>query len=75
MLFNLKVLRTSLNMTQEEFSALIGCNRANYCRIEAGKRRARTDFWGKVQAAANIENSKMWELIRNTERGRKACEE
>lgn len=75
MLFNLKVLRTSLNMTQEEFSALIGCGRANYCRIEAGKRRARTDFWEKVQAAANIENSKMWELIRNTEKGRKACEE
>lgn len=75
MLFNLKVLRTSLNMTQEEFSALIGCSRANYCRIEAGKRRARTGFWEKVQAAANIENSKMWELIRNTEKGRKACEE
>lgn len=75
MLINLKVLRSSLNMTQGEFAALIGCNRANYCRIEAGKRRARTDFWQRVQQAAKVSNKDMWELIINTEKGHTTCEE
>ena len=75
MLLNLRVLRSSLNLTQEEFAALIGCNRANYCRIEAGKRQARMGFWQKVQKAANIDDSNMWELIINTEKGHRTCEE
>lgn len=75
MLLNLKVLRSSLNLTQEEFAALIGCNRANYSRIEAGKRQARMGFWQKVQKAANVNNSDMWDLIINTEKGLRTCEE
>lgn len=75
MLLNLKVLRSSLNLTQEEFAARIGCNRANYSRIEAGKRKARIGFWQNVQKAANIDDSNMWELIINTEKGHRTCEE
>lgn len=60
---NLKVLRVRLNLTQDEMADKIGCARATYAAIEAGKREGRKEFWISLQKTYNIPNEKMWELI------------
>lgn len=42
---NLKALRDSLNMTQEEFGKSIGLAKSTYNNYETGVREPKSDFW------------------------------
>lgn len=53
---NLKLLRVKHGLTQEEFAALIGCNRGTYSAIESGKRNARGMFWRAIERTFPAEN-------------------
>lgn len=64
---NLEVFRIRKHMTHEEISKEIGCNRATYSAIEGGKRDGRQAFWKKLQAAFDIPEAEMWELMKNDE--------
>lgn len=69
MLINLKIIRASLNLSQGQFAALLGCTRSHYVSVECGRGRGSIDFWRGVQEIAAVPDSRMWELIRNTEKG------
>lgn len=60
----LRVFRTKQKMTQAEFAAKVGFSRSQYALIEQGNRNGTQDFWNKLQAAFNIANSDMWELMK-----------
>lgn len=64
---NLKVFRTKQKMTQEEMANCIGYMRATYSAIESGKRNGRQAFWKDLQAAFNISDAEMWELMKKDE--------
>ena len=59
----LKAFRALQGMSQAEFAACIGCTRARYAGIEAGRRDGSPDFWRAIQAAFGIPNAEMWELM------------
>ena len=42
---NLKTLRESLGMTQEEFGKSVGTAKTTYCNYEIGERDPKSDFW------------------------------
>lgn len=46
---NLKLLRVSRNLTQEEMASLIGVSRYSYSKIENGKSQGSTSFWLKLK--------------------------
>lgn len=60
---NLKVYRVRLGLSQEEMSDKIGCKRATYSAIECGKRSGQQSFWKKLQAAFEIPDADMWDLM------------
>lgn len=45
---NLKNLRTSQGMTQEEFGKTVGVTKTTYSNYETGERAPKSDFWIKV---------------------------
>lgn len=59
----LKAFRALQGMSQAEFAACIGCTRARYAGIEAGRRDGSPDFWRAIQAAFDIPDSEMWGLM------------
>ena len=61
---NLKVFRVKLKLSQEEMAKKIGCTRATYAAIENGTRNGRHVFWKKLQAAFDIPENEMWELMK-----------
>ena len=50
----MRVARTSLDMTQEEFGKKLGISRANVCDIEKGRHLVSTEFAVKVAKKAGL---------------------
>lgn len=67
MRINLKIFRVRNNLTQQEISEKIGCQRVTYSAIENGKRNGRQSFWNDLQTAFSIPENEMWELMKNSE--------
>lgn len=65
MRINLKVFRIKQHMTQKEISARLGYSRATYAAIENGVRNGRYYFWADLQAAFDVTDAEMWELMKN----------
>ena len=51
---NLKALRYSLNMTQEEFGKSIGLAKSTYNNYETGVREPKSDFWIAIAQKYNV---------------------
>ena len=51
---NLKALRDSLNMTQEEFGKSIGLAKSTYNNYETGIREPKSDFWIAIAQKYNV---------------------
>lgn len=51
---NLKALRKSLGMKQDEFADSIGYKRSTYASYETGTREPSSDFWTAVSAKYGI---------------------
>lgn len=51
---NLKALRDSLNMTQEEFGKSIGLAKSTYNNYETGVRKPKSDFWIAIAQKYNV---------------------
>lgn len=51
---NLKALRDSLNMTQEEFGKSIGLAKSTYNNYETGARKPKSDFWIAIAQKYNV---------------------
>ena len=64
---NLKSLRGAMCLTQEEMSERIGVTLQMYSLVELGKRRGSMDFWKKLQAAFNLPDAQMWQLMQEGE--------
>ena len=60
----LKVFRVKLKMTQAELAGKIGYSHSQYALIEQGKRNGTQEFWNKLQAAFDIADVDMWELMK-----------
>lgn len=61
---NLKILRVSQKMTQQEFADKIGVKRSTYSLIETGERSGKPDFWQALQKAFNIDDAEMYGLMK-----------
>lgn len=61
---NLKVFRIKMQLSQAAISEKIGCQRSTFAAIENGKRNGRQAFWNGLQAAFNLPNEVMWELMK-----------
>lgn len=51
---NLKALRESLKMTQEEFGKSLGIAKSTYNNYEIGEREPKSDFWIAVAEKYNV---------------------
>lgn len=51
---NLKALRDSLNMTQEEFGKSVGLAKSTYNNYETGVREPKSDFWIAIAQKYNV---------------------
>lgn len=51
---NLKALRESLKMTQEEFGKSLGIAKSTYNNYEIGEREPKSDFWIAVAQKYNV---------------------
>lgn len=51
---NLKALRDSLNMTQEEFGKSVGLAKSTYNNYETGAREPKSDFWIAIAQKYNV---------------------
>ena len=60
---NLKSLRGSMCLTQEQMSERMGVTLQMYSLVELGRRRGSMDFWKKLQAAFNLPDAQMWQLM------------
>lgn len=65
MRINLKIFRLKKQMTQTEISNKLKCSRATYAAIENGVRSGRMKFWNDLQNVFDLENSEMWELMKD----------
>ena len=64
---NLKLLRVKHNMTQDEFAETVGVSRTTYAGVEQGNNNGTRRFWENVQNEYGIQDSAMWELMKNYE--------
>lgn len=64
MRMNLKLLRVSHNLTQQEMADAIGCQRTHYAAIENGHKAGKESFWKSVQRAFDVPDSDMWSLMK-----------
>lgn len=62
---NLKVFRVKHNLSQQEISEKIGCNRATYSCIETGIRSGRPDFWESLRKSFSVPEAEMYALMKN----------
>lgn len=60
---NLKIFRIKHNLTQNNIAQKIGCGRDAYNAIENGMRNPSYEFIEKLQAAFDIPNADVWELL------------
>lgn len=65
MQYKFKEFRENLGITQLELSRSINYSLAYIKKIEAGERKGSIDFWKQLQKVYNIDNSKIWGLIKN----------
>lgn len=61
---NLKDLRKSLDLTQEEMANLMQCSRQFYSAIEKGDRNCSQNKWDNLQIALKIPDEGMYLLIK-----------
>ena len=61
---NLYMFRVSKNLTQSEFSEIMGVSRTMYSNIESGRRNGEYAFWLAMQSAFSIPDSDMWALLK-----------
>ena len=64
---NLKIFRIRQHLSQTEISEKVGYSRATYAAIESGKRSGRQQFWKDFQKAFRLQDSEMWQLMKNDE--------
>lgn len=60
---NLKIFRISHDLTQDAMARYIGCSKDAYRAIETGVRNPSYEFIEKLQAAFDIPNAEVWELL------------
>lgn len=65
MQYKFKEFRENLGITQLELSRSINYSLAYIKKIEAGERKGSIDFWKQLQKVYNIDNNKIWGLIKN----------
>lgn len=61
---NLIILRAKNGLTKQQMAEKIGVSYCTYLSIENGKRGCSQSFLNKLQAAFEIPDSEMWELIK-----------
>ena len=61
----LYMYRHRKRLSQQQMADQIGCNRATYAAIEAGKRDGRVAFWNALQTAFDIPDADIGGLMRN----------
>ena len=61
---NLKELRISLDLTQEEMANLMQCSRQFYNAIEKGYKNCSQKRWENLQIALKIPDEEMYLLIK-----------
>lgn len=49
----LRQIREDMGLTQEQFAALVGCQRSTICRLELGVRRPSLDLIERLVRATN----------------------
>ena len=64
---NLRSMRGSLCLTQEEMADRIGVSNQTYSLVELGKRRGSMSFWKGLQTAFNLPDAQMWQLMQEGE--------
>lgn len=67
MRMNLKLLRVSNRLTQDEMASKLGCARCTYAAIEGGTRTGGASFWKMVQLVFNVPDEEMYPLMKNDE--------
>lgn len=60
---NLKIFRIRHDLTQSDMAQRIGCSRDAYSAIETGARNPSYEFIENLQAAFDIPNAEVWELL------------
>lgn len=60
----LYMYRHRKRLSQQAMADRIGCNRATYAAIEAGKRNGRVAFWNALQTAFDIPDAEIGGLMR-----------
>ena len=60
----LKQFRVGLDMNQQAFADGMGYNRGFYGKVDNGQQNGTLEFWGALQKAYSVPDSKMWELMR-----------
>lgn len=65
MQYKFKEFRENLGLTQLEMSRSVNYSLAYIKKIEAGERKGSIDFWKQLQKVYNIDNNKIWGLIKN----------
>lgn len=61
----LKMLRVSHDLTQDELGERIGYNRHYISTVELGKRRGSPEFWQALQKEFNLSDADMWRMSNN----------
>ena len=64
MRLNLKVLRVTHNLTQQQLANKLGVSVSTYNLIETGKRRGSQEFWEKLQKEFKLEDGDVWKTQR-----------
>lgn len=59
---NLKLLRISEHLTQEEMGAKMGVSRQVYSNIERGHTDASGEFWDKLQTVFGLSDAEAWRV-------------
>ena len=65
---NLKDFRLLKRMSQDRFAKEIGYSRGMYQQVENGERDGTQEFWTALQKRFNVEDQKMWSLMKKTEK-------
>lgn len=61
----LKMLRVSHDLTQDQLAERIGYNRHYISTVELGKRRGSPEFWKALQTEFNLSDADMWRMSNN----------
>lgn len=58
----LKLLRVTQELTQQQMAERCGVSKATYCVIEQGKRHGSLDFWKRVQKEFELDGEQIWQM-------------